>query len=1035
MKINLRDFSPPQLDFLSALAIMKEPISLNLMNTLVPLSPASLVSLIKKAEQFDLLRHSETMIELAPDIPEELSLSLRDKGTPEFAAVLIARLKKQERHVMSNPSLLANLSARAGQKFEAASLENDMAGEFIKNSDANRAIPHLQKAVSYLIDSLGQPESDSLFISVVLDLSHTYHLIGEGYEEIPQLLDLAHTAAERLGDKRSQALVSLHVGRFFFLSDRLTRALDILSEGLQKVKQLGDDDILSQSAEFEGLYYYLQGRYREAAEFFAKAIHAVPEGETEFFNIFLPSNLAYSYALLGQFHHAIGVLDSNLRRAQICLKPSLAVLFRSSLGTVLLMMGKMEEALTQLKKAKQEAISQGNKNALFFTTRSMAFYLYLKNRIRDSYNLMSETIQSTIVEKTIIYRQNTWPWLLDMLYTYHQMGFAPINGLDFEQEMEKSLNGPNVLLRGVALRIRAHQAMLRGDEITTVRRILKDSKNYTQLSGNPIERSNTLVEIARLELPSGKPEKILHYVLDAMELTAGYEHEFVPAEMKALVTSETDDRISPNTTFDRFLEMMHEFLPSPENEELYSRVIRATCRFFGAERGGLFWFTPDRKGARPALRASYNLTNIEVNAEEFRSNMGLVFKTYQNNQPLIIRPDKAKSRADQDKRSFILCLPLEIRGTVQGVLYHENSYLEGFLPSMERAQLVKIMHYTNRYFEKIENYSLMVESRSNPNIKLGSPSSYVQDNEEIKTESQVMLEILARADSLAVTDAPALILGETGVGKELLARRLHTKSRRCSQPFVVVDLPSIPENLVESELFGYEKGAFTGADGRKQGRIEQAHKGTLFLDEIGEIPQSVQVKLLRVLQEKTFTRIGGRNHIDADFRLVAATNRNLAHEVAAGNFREDLYYRLNVVEILVPPLRERGEDIILLANFFLEQFSHKYQKENLALSPKDKDLIAAYHWPGNVRELKNVMERAIILSAGVHLQLTQPIERPGPLEAMFYDLPTMDEMQRQYIHHVLQKTGGRIGGPGGAAEILGMKRTTLNSRMKQLGLK
>jgi len=350
MKIKLTDFSPHQLNFLCALAIIKEPISLNLMNTLVPLSPESLVNLIKKAEQFDLLRHSETIVQLASDIPEDVAISLRNRCTLEFAAALLAKLKTQEQHIIVNRCLLANLSARAGRKFEAASLENDMARASMVSGDANRALPHLQTAVSYLIDSQGQPESDSLFISVVLDLSHTYHLMGKGYADIPQLLDMAHIAAERLGDKRSQALVSLHVGRFFFLSDRLTHALDILSEGLRKVKELGDDDILSQSAEFEGLYYYLQGKYREAAEFFAKASNAVPEKNTELFNIFLPSNLGYSYTLLGQFHQAIGVLDSNLKRAQICSKPSLAILFRSSLGTILLMMGKMEEAFIQLKR-------------------------------------------------------------------------------------------------------------------------------------------------------------------------------------------------------------------------------------------------------------------------------------------------------------------------------------------------------------------------------------------------------------------------------------------------------------------------------------------------------------------------------------------------------------------------------------------------------------------------------------------------------------------------------------------------------------
>lgn len=1033
MEMKPSDFSPVQLDFLSTLSIIEEPVSLDLLVALVPLAPDSLVSLVKKAEHFGLIRHSESMIQIAPGIPGKLASSLLCRCTPEFADALLAKIEALDSPEVPSHSLRANLSARSGRIFEAASLEKCAAKEFMDGGDANSTIRHLQKAVGYLIDILGSPESDSLFVSVVLDLSHTYYLMGEGYPEIPQLLDMARIAAERLGDERSQALVSLHVGRFFFLSDRLADALEILSKGLRKVNELGDDDILSQSAEFEGLYYYLHGKYREAAEQFDKALHTVPENNVRLFNIFLPANLGYCYALLGQFHRSIGVLDSSLRRAQLCSEPCLATFFRSILATVLIMMGKMDEGLIQLKKAKQESASQDNKLALFFTQRSMALYLFLRDRLKDSYDLMAEAVHSAIGDKTIS-RQNTWPWLLNMLYAYNQLGLPPIEGLDFEQEMEKSLNGPNVHLRGVALRIRAHQAMLRGDGNNVVRNLLMESKHDLELSGNPLELARTITEIARLEFPAGRPEVIQRYLLDATELAAGYEREFIPAEMKSLVTRETDNLFSPGTTLERFIEMMHEFLPSPENEELYSRVIRATCQFFGAERGGLFWFTSDKKKARPVLRASYNLSNIEIIADNFRSNMGLILKTYQNNQPLLIRPNQAGSEADNGRRIFILCLPLEIRGTVQGVLYHENSYIEESLPALERTMLFKIMRHINRYFERIEMYSHMVQSRLHSEAVSGLSFSAAKDDEEMKTENPAMLDLLARADNLAATDAPVLILGETGVGKELLARRLHTKSLRCSQPFLVVDLTSIPENLMESELFGHEKGSFTGADQRKQGRIELAHKGTLFLDEIGEIPQSVQVKLLRVLQEKTFTRLGGRNLIESDFRIVAATNRDLAHEVAAGNFREDLYYRLNVVELLIPPLRERGEDIVLLANFFLERFSRKYRKQNLTLSSDDIKLITDYHWPGNIRELSNFMERAVILSTGFDLELPKIQRKQDPINSMFSKLPTMDEAQRRYIQYVLQKTGGRIGGPGGAAEILGMKRTTLNWRMKKLGV-
>ena len=249
---------------------------------------------------------------------------------------------------------------------------------------------------------------------------------------------------------------------------------------------------------------------------------------------------------------------------------------------------------------------------------------------------------------------------------------------------------------------------------------------------------------------------------------------------------------------------------------------------------------------------------------------------------------------------------------------------------------------------------------------------------------------------------------------------------------MTVDLSAIPETLIESELFGHEKGAFTGADRQKPGRLELAHQGTLFIDEVGEIPVHLQTKLLRVLQEKTFVRIGASRPLSSDFRLLAATNRDLEVEVAEGRFRKDLYYRLNVVPLRVPPLRERGRDVALLAKHFLDHYGRKHNRPDIQLSSEEKEELLAYHWPGNVRELKNIIERAVLLAEeqviGLNLpNKTEPLSN-HPFEAM----PTMEDLQRRYIKFVLERTGGRIGGPGGAAEILGMKRTTVYTRMKKL---
>jgi transcriptional regulator with PAS, ATPase and Fis domain len=257
-------------------------------------------------------------------------------------------------------------------------------------------------------------------------------------------------------------------------------------------------------------------------------------------------------------------------------------------------------------------------------------------------------------------------------------------------------------------------------------------------------------------------------------------------------------------------------------------------------------------------------------------------------------------------------------------------------------------------------------------------------------------------------------------------------------PFIVVNLTSIPEALVESELFGHEKGSFTGADYQKLGRIELANKGSLFIDEVGDIPKSVQVKLLRALEEKSFFRVGGTTNVLSDFRLIAATNRDLIKEVEAGNFRDDLYYRLNVLPLIIPPLRERGKDVIFIAQYFLAKYGKQSNRSIPKLTSQDKAKLESYHWPGNVRELKNIIERSMILSTEENFELIIP---KGPKSKIdnefdnhFSNMPTLDEMQRRYIKYVQKRTGGKLSGPGGAAEILGINRSTLQSRMKKLGI-
>jgi transcriptional regulator with GAF, ATPase, and Fis domain len=309
--------------------------------------------------------------------------------------------------------------------------------------------------------------------------------------------------------------------------------------------------------------------------------------------------------------------------------------------------------------------------------------------------------------------------------------------------------------------------------------------------------------------------------------------------------------------------------------------------------------------------------------------------------------------------------------------------------------------------------------------------------EDIVGESTGLRHVLKEIETVAPTDATVLIQGETGTGKELLARAIHRLSPRRERTFIKLNCAAIPAGLLESELFGHEKGAFTGAIARKLGRLELAHEGTLFLDEVGEMPLDLQPKLLRALQEREFERLGGTRPISVNVRLIAATNRDLGKMVAEKQFRADLFYRLKVFPIFSPPLRDRVSDIPVLVRHFVAAHSRRMGRNIEKISDETMDALKRWKWPGNIRELENLMERAVILTRGpvlyVPLAELENAEEERAEEAEIEN-PSLRAAEREHILRVLRETKGQIGGPDGAAARLGLKRTTLNSKLKKLGI-
>lgn len=880
------------------------------------------------------------------------------------------------------------------------------------------------------LSGLDGSEEDRLFSETAIK----YSKISTARHDTTKVLSILESALER-AEKRDmkfhQALLKMHMAKNEWLRSRYNSAMKFFEEGWSLAHEVQDPRLMHMATTFSTFFLFWQGRFGEAIRIYEKSVPDIERYPQGGFPLLSVITMGYCYAQIGQVTQGLGMLDALRTHGLDKGDVYLTAYAEGNVGVILLNIGHVDEAIQFLEGAVKEAQEVHNDWVWISAQISLAYAYYVKGNKEQAMKCLQCFLQHSRKVQTTVYLH---AYLLELCLAIKMKELPPVEGLSLEKEIQGMIAGKNLLLKGVAHRYEAILRRLEGETPERIIQSLENSIRWLEESGSEIELAKSRLELARQHLSLGHWEEAKELTLLATKVLNVINESLVPDDLRAIVK----DRLQSDNLLKEILTLGQEVVAIQDHKDLVQQILSTLNRITGAERGAIFLLEDGEHHPGPLLRASKNLTQEQIDHQDFSSSMKLIAEVAETGKGRILNYDTEEKEA-ADPSSAIrsrICVPMILRGKTVGVLYHDNRLLSS---AFRKSDLELISYFAALAAFALDNVKAYEEIRR-LNQNLSEETLYYKEEhlqtlhfEDIVGESPKIKHVLSQIDQVTETDATVMIIGETGVGKELVARAIHRHSRRKDKAFIKVNCSALPESLIPSELFGHEKGSFTGATHRRLGRFELANGGTLFLDEIGEISQDLQVRLLRVIQSGEFERVGGSETLRSDFRLVVATNRNLEKDVKMQKFRADLYYRLAVFPIYVPPLRERTEDIPLLAYFFLKIYSQKRGKTFSKIPHAEMEKLLYYNWPGNVRELENIIERGTILNPGPVFRVPE-LGSTQKNTSIDRDGTTLMENERRHILWALQQTNWKVRGKGGAAELLNIPPSTLAFRMQKNGI-
>jgi transcriptional regulator with GAF, ATPase, and Fis domain len=895
-----------------------------------------------------------------------------------------------------------------------------------------KALAYYDYLVNYFAKNKVTDVNAEDFIDGVLGkIALSKHLMP--IHEQVSLLTRAEKTAKRFKKWDFMSKIKLALGQELQAAGQDKKAFHYINDFWKLAERIGNPRMLKIATLLTCEFLHWKGKFAEVVRRYEDVVEDLEEFGDDEATLKAGARVGLCYVRCGRIARGMGMIDTVRVKANL-LNLQQVTNF-ADLMTILSLfeIRKIPEAefyLNRLSALPEEIVGH---YILWPVEACKAYILCMNEDYAKAFEYLKKAVEHS---RFVGWMHQNGAWNFEYLDILESKGFL-YDEWNYDGEIERMLKWDDIYMRGVALRYRAVRNMERQQSMNRTLSDLKNSEKYLKKAGAEIELARTRTALGNAYLKKGEQKIAQSYLEKAWVFFSKVDKNLFPKDLLVVMPQEQKIEVM----IDRIININESLGTIQDRSSFLEKVINVTMDFTMATRGAFFIVEP---GNEPRIVASRNLDPSMLKAEQFKLITQIVREVACDDIELIMPGIKEHNSVSDDSLvavgiNSVICMPAKLSEEKHGYLYLDNRLGRRHFPD---NQLPYIRLLCNQIAVGLSNIRIYEEMSERKDRYENEATFYKQEmgiassSEMIIGKSSAIKTVIDQIRQVAPTDSSVLITGETGVGKELVAKAIHNLSERRDGPFIPVNLSALPQELVASELFGHEKGAFTGAHEKSKGRFELADGGTIFLDEIGDLPLNVQVNLLRVLQEKTFQRLGSAKPVQSDFRVVAATNKDLLLEIRKGTFRQDLYYRLNVFPVNIPPLRERKEDISLIGHYFINRFSKKMGKAIQRIPSVELKKLMAYHWPGNVRELKHFIERAVILSDGSSINFSGLLHVSAQHATGDDFSPLLlADVERDHIEKILNATHWKVSGSKGAASILGLKPTTLLFRMNKLGVK